>query len=244
MPHEYHVSYHERTSYLCNCMFRLTGNNTPILRITDDSSVISTTGYRWILATKNQLCGNCVPLQWRHNGCDGVSNHQPHECLLERLLRRRSKKASKLLVTGLCEGNSPVAGEFPAQMASNAENVSIWWRHHAYDDVGMLPVVIIIADTSGDLLQIVISVRYCHSSNLQRNFKYCQNYWQEMNMEQLHGIIHIKQLHKHPTSAPKWFISNSLPVLEYIFQTKNRQQIDFDFVTAVYYSQYNMSTYL
>ena len=22
-------------------------------------------------------------------------------------------------------------GEFPAQMASNAENVSIWWRHHA-----------------------------------------------------------------------------------------------------------------
>ena len=31
---------------------------------------------------------------------------------------------------GLCVGNSPVTGEFPAQMASNAENVSIWWRHH------------------------------------------------------------------------------------------------------------------
>ena len=25
---------------------------------------------------------------------------------------------------------SPGTGEFPAQMASNAENVSIWWRHH------------------------------------------------------------------------------------------------------------------
>ena len=36
----------------------------------------------------------------------------------------------KLRVTGLCVGNSPVPGEFPAQMASNAENVSIWWRHH------------------------------------------------------------------------------------------------------------------
>ena len=34
-----------------------------------------------------------------------------------------------LHVTGLCVGNSPVSGEFPAQMASNAENVSIWWRH-------------------------------------------------------------------------------------------------------------------
>ena len=38
------------------------------------------------------------------------------------------KKASKLRVTGLCAGTSPGTGEFPAQMASNAENVSIWWR--------------------------------------------------------------------------------------------------------------------
>ena len=65
-----------------------------------------------------------------HNGRDSVSNHQPHDCLLNRLFRRRSKKASKLRVIGLCAGNSPLTGEFPAQMASNAENVSIWWRHH------------------------------------------------------------------------------------------------------------------
>ena len=43
---------------------------------------------------------------------------------------RKSKKTSKLRVTGLCAGNSPVTGEFPAQRASNADNVSIWWRHH------------------------------------------------------------------------------------------------------------------
>ena len=42
------------------------------------------------------------------------------------------KKTSKLRVTGLCEGNSPVTDEFPAQKASNAENVSIWWRHHVW----------------------------------------------------------------------------------------------------------------
>ena len=42
-----------------------------------------------------------------------------------------NKKHTKLLVTGLCEGNSQETGEVPAQMASNAENVSIWWRHHA-----------------------------------------------------------------------------------------------------------------
>ena len=71
-----------------------------------------------------------TPLQWRHNEHDHVSNHQPHDCLLKRLFRRRSKKTSKLRVTGLCEGNSSVTSEFPAQRASNAENVSIWWRHH------------------------------------------------------------------------------------------------------------------
>ena len=69
-------------------------------------------------------------LQWCHNGHNGVSNHQPHRCLLNRLFRRRPKKTSKLRVTGLCAGNSLVTGEFPAHRASNAENVSIWWLHH------------------------------------------------------------------------------------------------------------------
>ena len=69
-------------------------------------------------------------LQWRHNDHDSFSNHQPRGCLLNRLFRRRSKKTSKLRVTGLCVWNSPGTGEFPAEMASNADNVSIWWRHH------------------------------------------------------------------------------------------------------------------
>ena len=72
-------------------------------------------------------------LRWRHNDHAGVSNHQPHGCLLNRLFRRKSKETSKLRVTGLCVGNSPGTGEFPAQMASYAENVSIWWRHHDLD---------------------------------------------------------------------------------------------------------------
>ena len=71
-----------------------------------------------------------ISKQWRHNERDGVLNHQRPDCLLQRLFRRRSKKTSKHRVTGLCEGNSPVTGEFPAQRASNAENVSIWWRLH------------------------------------------------------------------------------------------------------------------
>ena len=71
-------------------------------------------------------------LRWRHNGRDGVSSHQPQDCLLKRLFRRRSKKTSKLRVTDQCAGYSPGTGEFPIQMASNAENISIWWRHHEF----------------------------------------------------------------------------------------------------------------
>ena len=39
----------------------------------------------------------------------------------------------KARITGLCEGNSSVTGDVPAQRASNAENVSIWWRHHEFE---------------------------------------------------------------------------------------------------------------
>ena len=92
-----------------------------------------------------EIIGKCQKgnsLRWRHNGHDCVSNHQRHDCLLNRLFRRRSKKTSKLRVTGLCAGNSPGTGEFPTQMASNAENVSIWWRHHGFEN--LLPYAVCV----------------------------------------------------------------------------------------------------
>ena len=58
----------------------------------------------WILAAMGK---SSITLQWRHNGRDSISNHQPHDCLLNRVFRRRLKKTSKLRVTGLCAGNSP-----------------------------------------------------------------------------------------------------------------------------------------
>ena len=51
-------------------------------------------------------------------------------CLRKRFFTGKSKKTLKLCVTGLCEGKSPVTGEFSAQRVSHAENVSVWWRHH------------------------------------------------------------------------------------------------------------------
>ena len=78
---------------------------------------------------------------WRHNGHDGVSNYRHHHWLLNRLFGRRSKKTSKYRVTGLCAGNSPVTDEFPAQMTSNAENVSIWWRYHVLGEISHVGIM-------------------------------------------------------------------------------------------------------
>ena len=72
-----------------------------------------------------------ITLQWRHNERDGVSNHRPPDYLLNCFFfKRRSKETSKLRIIGLCEGNSPLTDVFLWQRTSNAENVSIWWRHH------------------------------------------------------------------------------------------------------------------
>ena len=70
---------------------------------------------QWFCHSGGEICWHRpvrslkLTLQLRHNERHGVSNHRSHDCLL----RRRSKKTSKLRVTGLCAGNSPVTGESP-----------------------------------------------------------------------------------------------------------------------------------
>ena len=44
-------------------------------------------------------------LDFATDGHDSVSNHQHHDCLLNRLFRRRSKKTSKLFISALEPSN-------------------------------------------------------------------------------------------------------------------------------------------
>ena len=79
--------------------------------------------------TQSQSCGVIVTLKWRHNERYGVSYHQPHDCLFT-FIQAQIKETIKAPRHWPFLGNSPVTGELPAQRASNAANVSIWWRHH------------------------------------------------------------------------------------------------------------------
>ena len=54
-----------------------------------------------------------IPLLWRHNERNGVSNHRRLYCLLNHLFGRRSKKTTMIHVTGLSERYSPVTGGSP-----------------------------------------------------------------------------------------------------------------------------------
>ena len=69
------------------------------------------------------------PLHWRHNDHDGVLNHQHHGCLLKCYSDADQRKHQSSASLAFC-GEFTGTGEFPAQRASYAENVSIWWRHH------------------------------------------------------------------------------------------------------------------
>ena len=41
----------------------------------------------------------------------------------------RQQRNIKGVLLPFCEGNPPVSGGFPAQKDSNADYVSVWWRH-------------------------------------------------------------------------------------------------------------------
>ena len=104
-----------------------------------------------ILALNHQ--NDNTTLLWRNNGPVSVSNHQPHDCLLNRLFRRRSKNTSKLRVTGLCAGNSPGTGEFPAHWPATRKcfhlMTSSWWEI----DCGTIVTFINILDYRWEISQ-------------------------------------------------------------------------------------------
>ena len=146
-----------------------------------------------------------VSLQWRHNGHNSISNHQLHDCLLNRLFRRRSKETSKHRVTGLCAGNSPGTGEFPAQMASNAENASIWWHHH----VGLPNWTSLFRYFSDHLLNMTFSFdRHCHSLATAAPNEYEHD---QINLTHLPLVPHICVIELGQHWFRWWLVAYSVP---------------------------------
>ena len=152
---------------------------------------------------------NSKPLQWRHNDHDGVSNHQPNGCLLNRLFRRRSKKPSKLRITGLCVGNSlgPVNSprkRFPFDdviMTYDLYFISLLlWRDNAFRITGTVMGTTTrshLAKNNTALLRFLI-------------WLYCVFFIVNLNKLLNQHLIcsGLRHLNAHDTSLRKWSIVN------------------------------------
>ena len=76
------------------------------------------------------LLWELVSLQWRHNGRDGVSDHQPYDCSLNCIFKEQIKENSQ---SAASQASVREIHRWPVNSltkTSNAKNVSIWWRHH------------------------------------------------------------------------------------------------------------------
>ena len=100
-------------------------------------------------------------------------------------------KKKKLRVTGLYVGNSAGTGEFPAQMASYAKNVSIWWRHHVTREKGCISLLISSVNTVENShycysiadCQIASNLCTCHdSTDVVSCASFCCNYFASIVM--------------------------------------------------------------
>ena len=103
-------------------------------------------------------------LLWRHNGHDGVSNHQPHDCLFNHSFRRGSKKTSQLRVTGCCVRKSSVTGEFPAQMSSTR-------KMFIFDDVIM--ILIYSAPSGRDKMFVILQTSFSNQFSCMKIGIFC-----------------------------------------------------------------------
>ena len=104
-------------------------------------------------------------LQWRHNDHDDVSKHQPHGCLLNRLLRCRSKKTSKLRVTGHCAGNSPGPVNSPNKGPVTRKTVP-------FDEV----IMIYFSETN-QILYVSVAAIAVTNNNFSDVFQFLISFW-------------------------------------------------------------------
>ena len=141
---------------------------------------------------------------------DGESNQQRFDCLSNRLFWRRSEKTSKLRVTGLREGNSPVTDEFPAQRVSNAESVSIWWRHHVVRQlclgVSRLHVVLALGEVWTGIhvlgvmaIHSIYKIRILSEGNVNINIDTQKKLWQNKILSRISYKLHVGTLSKRNT---------------------------------------------
>ena len=124
--------------------------------------------------------------------------------------RKYESSASLALVRGFT--GEAETGEFPAQMASNAGNVSIWWRHHGFSNNGCVDNMFYCYQgyaerwrLIGCLLTVSYQQKLCHGL-MQNCLLNCIHFYAYIS-------IHIFSLYVLPATVSAWLPSN-LPLAQ------------------------------
>ena len=78
------------------------------------------------------VLGQWYALQWRHDKCDRVSNRRRLHCLLNCWSGADQRKHRSSASLAFVREIHRLQVGSPHKKASNAENISIWWRHHDF----------------------------------------------------------------------------------------------------------------
>ena len=114
------------------------------------------------------------------------------------------RKHQKFCVTNLCAGNSPITGEFPAHKASNAENVSIWWRHHVMLQNASSQPNIITNNIQSSLFYILLFLSFW---NIKLYFYIICLHW-DAGVPEI--LFHVKRGDIYPSPSIPWLSMPSL----------------------------------
>ena len=117
---------------------------------------------------------------------------------------------------------SSVTGEFPAQMASNAENISIWWRHLGYFTVieilrALLGGMFNVNRTSGKSYLMLFFIYGSTYAILLPSIYLPVNTWQ--SFQEIKGErVHLPQLQWHKPEIK--YLNNPLAMIMWPWQNK------------------------
>ena len=112
-----------------------------------------------VFSVTKQSMSNCLAPHYSEVIMSTMASQITSFAIVYSTVHRRSKKTSKLRVTGLCEGKSPMTGEPPLPMASYADSVSIWWRHHdRWSSIAEMFLMVLLSSYSTPGLHLTPSV--------------------------------------------------------------------------------------
>ena len=133
---------------------------------------------------------------------------------ITRLFGCRSKKTSKLRVTGLCVGNSPVTGEFPAQMAGNAlmtsscyerlTKIGTWISEYVHGVTWLKLLIHILTSTAA---YITMTSQWARSRLKSPVYSGAD----QRKHQSSASLAFVREIHRGPVNSPhKWPITRKM----------------------------------